>query len=262
MSRMQPLARLGVVAATTLLVGTLAGPAFAHVTANPSEGNAGAYAASAFRVGHGCDGSPTLAVRVQIPDGVSSVHPQAKAGWEIEITEGELAEPIEGEDGEITEGVTEVAWTGGSLDDAHYDDFGLSMKLPDTPGETLYFPFIQECEEGENAWVNIPPSVEEWHDTEDPAPYITLTEGGGHGDGEEAGSDEAATTAGGGADDEAGGEEVAAAEPVSADAADDAPLASATTTDDGTDPLALGALIVGLSGLGLGGAALLRSRRA
>ena len=49
-------------------------------------------------------------------------------------------------------------------------------------GETLYFPVIQTCEEGEAAWIEIPAEGEDGEELESPAPSITLTEAeeGGH----------------------------------------------------------------------------------
>ena len=47
------------------------------------------------------------------------------------------------------------------------------MKLPDKPGETIYFPVVQTCESGEVAWIEIP--EEGADEPEHPAPGITLT---------------------------------------------------------------------------------------
>lgn len=87
----------------------------------------------------------------------------------------------------MSTGVVEVSWTGGDLPDDRLQRFGISMKLPDRPGETLYFPVVQTCAEGETAWIEIPEAGAE--EPEHPAPGIELTaaDAGGHGD-------EAATT--------------------------------------------------------------------
>ena len=42
---------------------------------------AGAGARLTLRVPHGCAGSATLKVRVQVPEGMFSVKPMPKAGW-------------------------------------------------------------------------------------------------------------------------------------------------------------------------------------
>ena len=55
------------IAATTLLG---AGAAQAHVVISPAMAPAGGYYFGELRVSHGCDGSPTVALRVEIPAGV------------------------------------------------------------------------------------------------------------------------------------------------------------------------------------------------
>lgn len=229
--------RLAAVALLVLAFALVASPALAHVTANPSSAEPDGYFRTAFRVGHGCDGSPTTSVSVQIPDGVVSVRPEAVPGWEIETVIGELAEPFDNHGETVTEGVREVTWSGGELPDEHFLEFGLSMRLPDTAGETLYFPFVQECPDGEEAWIEIPDTVEQWDELDSPAPFVTL----------------AVSTD---------------AEPVAAaaedeDGAEDAELASADVEgSSGPDTFSIIALVVGLAGLALGGTALARSRKA
>jgi uncharacterized protein YcnI len=159
--------------ACVALAALLAAPAAtAHVTANPREAPSDSYFKLDFRVPHGCEGSPTTRIAVQIPAGVTSVAPQEVAGWEIEITEGELPEPVEVFGQTVTEGVTAVSWEGGPLPDNHMQEFGLSLRFPDRPGETLWFPVIQECEEGDHRWVTIP--VEGEDPPDEPAPGVTL----------------------------------------------------------------------------------------
>jgi uncharacterized protein YcnI len=166
-----------VAAAAALMAIAIAGPSSAHVTANPNEGPAGGFFKTNFRVGHGCDGSPTTEVSVQLPGNVSSVHPQVVAGWDIETKMGELDEPIESHGETITEGVREITWTAtdDGLPDAYLQEFGVSMALPDEAGEPLWFPFVQKCADGSHNWIEIPESVEEWGDLDEPAPYVELT---------------------------------------------------------------------------------------
>jgi uncharacterized protein YcnI len=153
-------------------------PASAHVTATPNEGIAGTYFQTAFTVPHGCSGSPTIALRVKIPEGVISIKPQVKPGWQIEIKNRKLDTPIDaGHGNKITETVDEVAWRGGQLPDIYYDTYGLVMKLPDTAGKTIYFPFVQECKEGVHRWITIPAAGQKWHEVKEPAPFIRLKAG-------------------------------------------------------------------------------------
>jgi uncharacterized protein YcnI len=151
------------------------GSLLAHVTANPNEGTAETFFQTSFRVPHGCGGSPTVAIRVKIPDGVTSVKPQMKPGWRIDITMRKLDKPIDvGHGRTVTETVAEVAWRGGPLPDAYYDDFGLQMRLPAQQRETLWFPTVQECESGVTRWIEIPAGGQKWNDLREPAPFVTL----------------------------------------------------------------------------------------
>jgi uncharacterized protein YcnI len=169
-----------VILAAALLLAA-AGTAYAHVTANPAEGPAESYFRTALRIGHGCSGAATTAVRVKIPDGVMSVRPQAKAGWAIEIKMRKLAKPVEiGHGRSVTETVDEIAWRGGPLSDKHFDEFGLSMRLPAGAGQTLYFPVVQECEQGVHRWIEIPAAGQKWGDLKEPAPYIKLIDAPKH----------------------------------------------------------------------------------
>jgi uncharacterized protein YcnI len=187
----------------------LAPAAAAHVTANPAQAAADSYAMIAFRVPHGCEDSATTSLTVQIPEGVESVTPQAVPGWEAAVADGGK----------------EVTWTGGPLAAHQFTDFGISMKLPNTPGERLAFPAIQRCEQGETRWIQIPVEGEAEPDT--PAPVVELTAAtGGHGTASSSAEEPASS----------GGEEAAAA---------------AASTDEGEDDDAVLWVAVGLGAAGL-----------
>ncbi len=152
-----------------------AASASAHATLETSQAVAGSYYKAVVRVGHGCGVKPTLKVRVKIPDGVSSVKPMPKPGWTLDIVKGPLATPLDdGHGGKITEGVTEVIWSG-ALDDAHYDEFVLRGKLPETPNTTLWWPIVQECDGAAHRWIEIPAAGQDPHSLKEPAPGLKLT---------------------------------------------------------------------------------------
>ncbi|MEN9231849.1 MAG: YcnI family protein, partial [Thermostichus sp. DG02_5_bins_236] len=73
----------------------ISAPALAHVTVNPKEAPAGSYAKLTFRVPHGCNGSPTTRLRIQIPEGATSVKPMVHPLWEIETVKKPLETPFE-----------------------------------------------------------------------------------------------------------------------------------------------------------------------
>lgn len=153
-----------------LLAAPVAG---AHVTANPGTAEAGGFTMIAFRVPHGCEESPTTSLTIRIPAGIIFVTPQNVPGWKATATMGKLPQPVESEGETITEGVTAVTWTGGPLAPHEFTDFGISMRMPDTPGETLHFPAIQRCRQGVHRWIQIP--VEGQPEPDEPAPAVELT---------------------------------------------------------------------------------------
>lgn len=58
--------------------------------------------------------------------------------------------------------------------DSHFDEFGLTMKVPSESGQTIYLPTVQECQKGANEWTTVPDSLEQWHSVDEPAPFIRL----------------------------------------------------------------------------------------
>jgi uncharacterized protein YcnI len=154
----------------------MCGAAQAHVTLETREAPAASTYKAVLRVGHGCDGSPTVAIRVRIPDGVIAVKPMPKPGWELTTKTEPYPEPVHYYEDVLTEGVREIAWTGGRLPDEWYDEFVFRGRLPDSqPGTKLWFPVVQECETGAHRWIEIPAEGESADDYEEPAPGLTLT---------------------------------------------------------------------------------------
>ncbi len=120
----------------------------AHVGLEPAQATANTTLTVGFRIGHGCGDSPTTAVRISIPAGITSVQPQPKAGWNVAIKTG----PVPAAAGAVAP-VTEVNFSGGKLPHEFFDTFVLRFRVPNAPGTTVYFPVIQECEKGANRWV-------------------------------------------------------------------------------------------------------------
>ncbi len=187
---------------TLLALGLALGPtgsASAHVTVTPSDTAAGAYAILTFSVGHGCEGSPTTGIRIQIPEGINAVTPTRNDLYEVTKQPEKLEPPVTDPHGnELTERVATVTYTARApLPDGYRDAFELSLQLPeDAAGETLAFPVIQTCEQGETGWTEIPAEGQDEAELESPAPVVVVTEAGeeghGHSDGEEEGDDAAA----------------------------------------------------------------------
>jgi periplasmic copper chaperone A len=149
--------------------------ALAHVTLEQQQAPVGAPYKIVLRVPHGCGDSATIRLSVQIPEGVIAIKPMVKPGWQIATTRGSYSKAYSFFHGaKFTEGVKEVSWSGGKLPDAFYDEFVLSAFIAGElePGQTLYFPVVQQCEQGEHRWVEIPAAGK--HSSE-PAPGVTLT---------------------------------------------------------------------------------------
>ncbi len=159
----------------------LAGPAAAHPSFAVPEAAAGSTYKGVLGVGHGCDGAATTAIRVRIPDGVINAKPMPKPGWTLETVVGPYAEPAEPAEpavlhGEtVTEGVREIVWSGGALEDGWFDEFTIRATLPQgEPGQVLVFPVVQECGEASIEWVEVAPEGQDPHELESPAPTLTL----------------------------------------------------------------------------------------
>lgn len=197
--------------------------ASAHVSASASSSAPGAYTVVTFGVPHGCEGSPTQVVTIDIPESVPSVTPTVNPLWTVEKVMVPLDEPIETTYGEpLTERVGQIVYTSttGGLEDGFRDAFALSLQLPQgEEGEAVEFRTTQTCTEGTAVW--------EGEDV--PKVVLTGAAEAGHGAGDEEASDEetATTTA----------------------AEGDASAASATTASNQGDVLAR---VLGVLGLLVG----------
>lgn len=238
---MLPLRRtIALSAGVGALVLASATAASAHVTASPSEAPAGGSTVIEFATSHGCDGSPTTQIAIQIPEGVRSVRPTVVPDWSVEITTEPLDEPIDdGHGNQITERTSVVTYTatGAPLEDGLRQVWPVAMRMPDAEGEKVAFPVVQTCVEGETAWISIPQDGAD--EPETPAPVVALvaSTGDDHGHGAApGGSTEDGTTASTGD-------------------------AGASKGDGDGTGIAVVALIVGGLGLAAGGTALVRGRR-
>jgi len=164
-----------IVASAVALIVLLPATAMAHITFDSREASVGSTWKAVLRVPHGCDGQPTLKVRVKVPEGMFAVKPMPKPGWEVETVTGKYQGGYDNHGTVLTEGVTEIVWTGKLLDE-HYDEFVFRGSLADSlpAGEMLYFPVVQECEGGAERWIELPAAGGDAHELAFPAPGIKL----------------------------------------------------------------------------------------
>lgn len=215
-----------------------AGAASAHVTISPDTAEAGSYSVLTFSVPHGCDGSATDKVAIQMPKEINAVTPTRNSFYSVDTKTEKLDEPVKDSHGnEMTERTSEVVYKAKTpLPADQRDTFELSLKLPDdAAGQTLNFPTVQTCEKGESAWVQIPAEGQDAHELELPSPQIAVTEASGH-------------------DAHAGHDE-------HADQGDSSQASASAETDNGQTPLVVTSLVIGALGLVVAIIALARGRK-
>ncbi len=90
----------------------------------------------------------------------------------------DLATPVAGAHGEtLTSRISEVVFTAdGPVESGIYAMISIRLTLPeDAEGETIFFPVVQTCEDGESGWIEIPTDGQTSNELEMPAPSITVT---------------------------------------------------------------------------------------
>ncbi|WP_329576768.1 YcnI family protein [Kitasatospora sp. NBC_01250] len=133
-------------AAATALAGAavllIAGPASAHVTVQPSSVAKDATDQTfAFRVPDEDDTASTVRVEVDFPldHPIPSALVAPVPGWTDQIQTTKLATPIHTDDGDITDVVSQIVWTGGQIAPNHYQDFTVDFgALPDNTDQVVF----------------------------------------------------------------------------------------------------------------------------
>jgi periplasmic copper chaperone A len=228
MSRTRKLA-----AATAVAALAIPAAAEAHVTLQPSQAPAGAFTVLNVRVPTELDNASTAKVDVKFPDGFAAARYQNVPGWKVRVITKKLAQPIQTDDGPITQGIDRMVFArtsaAGGIKPGQFQDFPVSVQIPGKAGDKLTFKAIQTYSNG---------SVVRWiggAGADEPAPQVTVTP--------------AAPPAGAPA---------AAARPGATPAAQPA---AAPANDSGTDGLSIAALAIGVLGFLFGAGALIATRR-
>ena len=188
-------ARLGVVLAVgAALLAVSALPASAHIRVS-AEGDAapGSYAQLAFRVPTERDDASTTAVQVVMPadQPLASVSVQPHPGWTAEVHKKALAQPLQTDDGPVTQVVSDVVFTAqtpqAAIAPGQFDQFSLLVgPLPNAP--SMAFPANQTYSDGQVvAWnQSAAPGAPE---PEHPSPSLTIGAAGPDSDSATAPSD-------------------------------------------------------------------------
>jgi periplasmic copper chaperone A len=210
--------------------------AAAHVTVQPEQAPAGGFTRLDVRVPNERDDAGTTKVDVQMPPGFIFASYEPVPGWDVKVTKRKLDTPIEAHGEKHSEEVGRITWTGdgktGIIRPGEFQDFGLSLGMPEEEGKKLTFKSLQTYENGEVVrWIG--PS-----DADEPAPQVELTAAEGE-DSAQSGSDS------------------------DTEQAADVQAAGVAADDDDGAPVWVAIVAVGLGAIGLlaGVAGLMASRR-
>jgi len=165
-----PRMRVAVLTGLTGLV--VAAPAAqAHVTLNPRSVTANSFGRLDVRVPNERDEAGTKTVVLHFPHGFYSASTKRVWGWTARVSMRKLATLVPSADGDITEEVAKITFRArtkaGWIAPGQFEEFGLSMRMPATPG-TLSFPARQTYSDGE---------VVNWNGgagSESPAPAVNV----------------------------------------------------------------------------------------
>jgi periplasmic copper chaperone A len=208
----------------TFLLG--AGPASAHVSVTPATAEPGAEATElSFSIPNERSDATTTSIELAFPAdqplALAAVRPMT--GWRAQVTKRKLTTALQSDDGPVTEAVSKIVWSGGSIGDGEYQDFEVKIgPLPENP-TAMVFKVLQTYSDGSVVrWIDLTPAS--GAEPEHPAPVLEVR---------------AATAA---------GQSVPAAAPRSKTPA---AATSATSTDWTTRGLAGAALLIALAGAAL-----------
>jgi uncharacterized protein YcnI len=110
-------------------------------------------------VTHGCEGSATHTVTVDLPPGFRGGKPMPKAGWTVAVRKDRLAEPYDSHGRTVTEDAVQISWRALTreawLADEQFDEFIVRGQAPAQAG-AVWFKVRQHCEKGEWNWADVP----------------------------------------------------------------------------------------------------------
>lgn len=156
---------------------TAATSALAHVTVHSPDATAGATDATiTFRVPNEEANAHTTGIQVIFP----ADHPligvlvKQHPGWTADIQTTKLPSPVQTDDGPVSDAVSQITWTGGTITGDNYDDFEISAGQVPIDVTDLTFKAIQTYSNHDVVrWIDIPaPGGPE---PDHPAPILHLT---------------------------------------------------------------------------------------
>lgn len=128
----------------------------AHISVDSAQPNPDGKTTLTLAFNHGCGTSPTTAISVDFPKDSEVTPTTAPTGWESSLS--------------TTEETTKVSWTGPAIPSEKKAEFVVTARLSGTPGQTAWFPAVQNCENNQHYdWVETTANAKE------PAPSVVLT---------------------------------------------------------------------------------------
>jgi uncharacterized protein YcnI len=170
-----PQRHIVVLALTASAIAALPAAAQGHVSLHPNAIPAASFVTTNIRVPNEQQRTSTTAINVKLPAGVLSALGAPPAGWTFSEKTKKLATPIKTDDGLVTTETTEVDYTGGKIRPGDFEDFPLTLSIPDSAkeGDVLAFPTLQTYSNGVVVrWIGAAES-------ETPAPTVDITAAGG-----------------------------------------------------------------------------------
>jgi periplasmic copper chaperone A len=132
------LGALGLAAAGVVLA---AGPAAAHVVVETVEPRGDGTTTLTLTFDHGCDGEPTDALSVTMPDGVEALAAGQPEGWTSRVSDDA------------------VSWEGDPVPDGERAAFTVDVRVTGEVGQSFVLPAQQSCPSGaSHAWTDTDPS--------------------------------------------------------------------------------------------------------
>jgi uncharacterized protein YcnI len=225
-------------AVATAVVALAALPASAHVTISPdTAAQGGGDVQLTFRVPNEETNASTTQLQVAFPTDhpIASVLVQPMPGWTAKVDTATLSTPIHTDDGDISQVVSQITWSGGSIAPGQYGAFTVLLGQLPSGTSQIAFKSVQTYSNGDVVrWIDLTQAGQPAPDH--PAPVLTLTKAGASTD--TAASSNTAASSGG------------------------TTAAAASTSDSTARGLGIGGLVVGVLGLATAAFALTRRRGA
>jgi uncharacterized protein len=173
-----------VLGSAAVLVAVMALPASAHVSIQPSTATKGSFATVAFQVPNE-EAAKTVKVQVKFPEepAIADAAVQPVSGWKVAVKKAPLSPPVTTDEGDsLSERLDTITWTaddGGGLGEGEFQQFLVSMALPDDV-DSLQFPTIQTYDDGDEVrWIQQTPAG--GAEPENPVPELKLVAGDSEG---------------------------------------------------------------------------------